>query len=197
MSVRRENSHATINFAANVSEVNAIRILYHVENLKGPVHARQTEEYINALPSAQRYAQTSLTKSLETLQSDMLSNNVSNTSAEFYQCQSLLYKVFLSLQKNNLAPDLKSATLWQLPRSVSKGTEVYADPGSSSELPVSKGYPKLLENLQVTGEAKYTNDIETKFDKGECLYGAFIKSTKPLAIFESLNPNVALEMEGL
>ena len=105
MSVRRENSHATINFAANVSEINAICILYHVENLKGPVHARQTEEYINALPSAQRYSQTSLTKSLVTLQSDMLSNNVSKTSAEFYQCFFTVQSI--RLQKNKLAPDLK------------------------------------------------------------------------------------------
>ena len=48
-------------------------------------------------------------------------------------------------------------------------------------------HQKLRENLQATGEAKYTNDIQSKFNDGECLYGAFVKSTAPLAIFEKMD----------
>ena len=79
--------------AANVSEINA-RYIVSRRNFERS-SARQTNRRIHKCSSsAQRYSQTSLTKSLVTLQSDMLSNNVSKTSAEFYQCQSLLYKVF-------------------------------------------------------------------------------------------------------
>ena len=58
-------------------------------------------------------------------------------------------------------------------------------------------HQKLRENLQATGEAKYTNDIQSKFNDGECLYGAFVKSTVPLAIFEKMDTSIALEMNGV
>ena len=38
---------------------------------------------------------------------------------------------------------LKSGASWELPRGISYGTEVYADPGDKKYLPVSKGYPKV------------------------------------------------------
>ena len=58
-------------------------------------------------------------------------------------------------------------------------------------------HQKLRENLQATGEAKYTNDIQSKFNDGECLYGAFVKSTVPLAIFEKMDTSIALEINGV
>ena len=35
------------------------------------------------------------------------------------------------------------------------------------------------------------NDIQSKFNDGECLYGAFVKSTVPLAIFEKMDTSIA------
>ena len=143
LAIRRENSHATINFAANVSETKTIQILYHIEKIKGPLHATTTEEYINNLSLAERFNQPSLTNAIVKLQADLSSNNISKNSIEFYQCQSLLYKVYLSVQTESLNPKLISGIDWELPRNVSTGTEVYADPGDEKELPVSKGYPKV------------------------------------------------------
>ena len=78
LAIRRENSHATINFAANVSETKTIQILYHIEKIKGPLHATTTEEYINNLSLVERFNQASLNNALK-IQADLSSNYISKT----------------------------------------------------------------------------------------------------------------------
>jgi xanthine dehydrogenase/oxidase len=187
LAARRQNSHATINVVSNIRAGSSFAFVYHVENLAGPVHATTMEAYINAHGT---YDQDCLTASLSCLQTDMKNSGVQESSPEFLQCQSCLYKVFMSLQ-SRLDPALRSGVEWELPRNPSKGTELYPDP-ESPELPVSKAIPKLSAALQTTGEAKYTNDVATESAHEGLLYGALVKSTVPLALLKAIDTSVIL-----
>lgn len=187
LAARRQNSHATVNVVSTVNADSEFSFVYHVEKCPGPLHAKATEAYITKNPT---YDQDCLNTSLQCLQNDMKAAGVPETAPEFLQCQSCLFKVFLSLQPT-LKPSLQSATVWELPRMPSKGTELYPDP-LSKELPVSKAVPKLSAALQTTGEAKFTNDIATESQFKNLLYGAIVKSTVPLALLKTINTSVVL-----
>ena len=104
------------------------------------MHATTTEEYINNLSLAERFNQASLTNAIVNFK-QIYHQIIFQKFIEFYQCQSLLYKVYLSVQTESLNPKLISGIDWELPRNVSTGTEVYADP-EMKRIAVSKDIQK-------------------------------------------------------
>ena len=98
--------------------------------------------------------------------------------------------MFLSLQKE-LPSYLVSATEY-FKRPVSSGTQSFStDP---SEYPISEPIPKIESNMQVTGNAVYTDD--TPDDQGT-LYGSMVYAQVSRANLDSIDASEALSMPGV
>ncbi|XP_021958024.1 xanthine dehydrogenase [Folsomia candida] len=105
--------------------------------------------------------------------------------------QSLLYKTILGILPGKASQHIKSGGP-DIPRSISKGTQVFESDKSDSRL--YKAMPKYEGAWQASGEAEYTTDIPKRPDE---LFGVFILSTIGSGTLKSIDATEALAMPGV
>ncbi|GFR49634.1 hypothetical protein Agub_g11707 [Astrephomene gubernaculifera] len=141
----------------------------------------------------------------------VMSDNAPGGKVEFRRAlaASFLFKFFVhtalrleadtaAAYKSNLPPDYLSAAK-PYERPPARGVQFYAEAQAptDSETTVSvvgQPYHHMAAELQVTGEAQYTDDIKLTSD---ALVAALVTSVKPHARITRLDPSAALQVPGV
>ncbi|XP_035702304.1 xanthine dehydrogenase/oxidase isoform X3 [Folsomia candida] len=193
---RYQNAHAYVNagFLVKVEDgkiVEQPRIVYGGINPEF-VHATATEEFLSKNTDI---------GSMQVLQNafQILDKEVNpdfhppEASPEYRKSltQSLLYKTILGIMSGKASQHIKSGGS-DIPRSISKGTQVFEADKSDSRL--YKAMPKYEGAWQASGEAEYTTDIPKRPDE---LFGVFILSTIGSGTLKSIDATEALAMPGV
>ncbi|EFC35487.1 predicted protein, partial [Naegleria gruberi] len=80
-----------------------------------------------------------------------------------------------------------------IPRIYPKGEQFYSNTIEIGQS-IGKSILHQSSNIQVTGEAKYVDDIQPIYGQ---LYAALVQSSKPLALIKSISYDKALSMKGV
>ncbi|KAK7082852.1 hypothetical protein SK128_018427, partial [Halocaridina rubra] len=155
------------------------------------IHASQTEEYLtnknlNILWTVQR----AINLLGEEVNPD---SNFEDASPEYRRSlsQSLLYKAIIGFLGDDVNPKFRSAGT-NIERPISSGHQSYDM--NEDMWPVGKAIPKLESATQISGEARYLDDIPSLPHE---LHAALVQTTVANAKIKSVDTSEALEIPGV
>eukprot|EP00898_Chlorokybus_atmophyticus_P006626 jgi/Chlat1/6965/Chrsp52S06619 len=223
---RKFNSHAVVNIAVRLTPSKAVsgksehvcngthgnaytaRIVFGAPDSTSEGSSKwvcgespNTEAALNSRPLNMQ----ALITALEAFRTDTTNAGVDASHAQVLQA--LLFEALAGLTSapfwllsqgeggNASAADLlANAKLSPAPSAV-RGTQIVPDddPSDRSRAPVHRMIPKDRARLQASGEAAYVSDLALP----RMLHGAYVESTRPLAMLESVDPCLALGLPGV
>ncbi|XP_058124743.1 uncharacterized protein LOC131289060 [Anopheles ziemanni] len=196
---RAQNSHAYVNaafllnFNSDKNTVNSATLCFGGIHPKF-THANRTEQF---LTGKRLIDDRTLQQTLNVLASEIQPNSsLENASSEYRKnlAIALFYKCILSVAMENgvaISPRFTSGAS-SLERPLSSGQQTFDT--IEKNWPLTKNVPKLEGLAQVSGEAKYTNDMPPF--PGE-LHGAYVVATRPHSMIGKIDPSEALKRSGV
>ncbi|CAL8110869.1 unnamed protein product [Orchesella dallaii] len=188
---RYQNSYADVNaaFLFNIDKTNGFTVSTKPSICYGGVnpsfvHAKATEEHFigkqmkDALPGALQ------TLTRETVPN--LSPPLTSPEHRLGLAQSLLYKFVLGVIRQSVQPRLRTGAD-DVDRGLNIGTQTFDT--DKSKWPLYQPIPKLESFPQVSGEAEFINDIQSKFNE---LFGVFVLSNVAKATISKIDTSHAM-----
>ncbi|KAK3793082.1 hypothetical protein RRG08_038587 [Elysia crispata] len=190
---RWQNAHAYINAAFKIP-VNQRKITSRPNIVLGginaeTVHALKTEAFLEKKTLDDEVVKAALKIMFDELQPETL--EVGGSPQYRRQLSvNLLYKTLLEVFQP-MKFSLQSGAL-SLERPLSSGLQTYQE--KQDKLPMGKGLPKKTAPFQVTGEAKYTNDIPMMLNE---LQAALVTTTIAKGKLDKIDTTEAMKVPGV
>ncbi|CAL8110876.1 unnamed protein product [Orchesella dallaii] len=193
---RHKNTQAIVNAAflfeidtSNSKILSRPRICYGGIN-PNFVHANNTEEYLDG----KQLNISTIQGAMKMLENELVPDSELGNSKPAYRiglAQSYLYKFILQILGNDVDPRLRSGA-YEIERTLTSGKQTFET--DRLKWPLNQPIPKMDSLAQVSGEAKYINDICSELAE---LHGAFVVTTVGNATIKSVDASEALSVAGV